>query len=67
MNEGLQATTGQENTGALIKQRKWKCIGHIFRKERLLFLWNPPERRKGGRLKQTWRLKRAFDDLKVLG
>lgn len=36
MNEGLQATTGQEDTGASIKERKWKCIGHIFRKERLL-------------------------------
>jgi len=36
MNEGLQETTGQEDTGASTKQRKWKCIGHTLRKERLL-------------------------------
>ena len=43
-----------------VKRRKWKWIGHTLRKgnetiEREALDWNPQEKRRRGRPKQTWR------------
>ena len=58
-NEELWSKTKQVTLETEIKKRKWEWIGHTLRKPaanipRQALYWNPQERRKVGRPKQTW-------------
>jgi hypothetical protein len=59
-NEELWERTGQKPLDRQIKKRKWSWIGHTLRKpsgitEKDALDWNPPGKRKRGRLKKTWK------------
>ena len=59
-NEDLWQRTQQEPVEELIRQRRWRWIGHTLRKPtssivRQALTWNPQGKRKRGRPKMTWR------------
>jgi hypothetical protein len=58
-NEELWRRTGETEISIQIKRRKWTWTGHTLRKgneaiERDALDWNPQEKRRRGRHKQTW-------------
>jgi len=60
-NEELYRKTNQQLVGDLILRRKWRWIGHTFRKTpddicRQALNWNPPGQRSRGRPKNTWQV-----------
>ena len=59
-NDELWQCTQQERIEVTIRRRKWRWIGHTFRKPatniiRLSLEWNPQEFRQKGRRKKSWR------------
>ena len=59
-NNTLWTKTNQLPVEIEIKRRKWHCIGHTLRKPissitRQALTWNPQEKRKRGRPRNTWR------------
>jgi len=70
-NEQLWEQTNQQRIEIEIRRRKWKWIGHTFRKPKTnithqALKWNPQGKRNRGRPKSTW--KRDLDsDLKEMG
>ena len=59
-NKHLWKVTGQEDINLEIRKRKFRLIGHTLRKEdgglpKDALLWNPQEKRKRGRLRNSWR------------
>ena len=59
-NERLHRETKQKPVNLTIRQRKWKWIGHILRREpdnitRQSLDWNPQWKRKRGRPVTTWK------------
>ena len=59
-NEEVRKIANVEKLSQQIKQRRWKYIGHILRKnntcnERIALRWTPDGRRNRGRPKTTWR------------
>lgn len=60
-NEDLYKRTNQKLVTEIIRQRKWRWIGHTFRKPpddicRQALNWNPPGQRSRGRPKNTWQV-----------
>lgn len=60
-NDELHSRTKQRLVGDIIRQRKWRWIGHTLRKPpddicRRALNWNPPGQRSRGRPKNTWQL-----------
>ena len=50
----------QDIMETIIKRRRWRCIGHVLRKEpgditHSAIHWTPEGKRKRGRPKNTWR------------
>ena len=63
--------TNQKDIQTEIKQRRWKWLGHILRKEtsnitRVSLRWTPTGKRKRGRPKETWR-RTIENEMKELG
>jgi hypothetical protein len=61
-NERLWEITNQETIEKTIKIRKWKWIGHTWRRPSNKITpqaleWNLPGKRNRGRPRNTWRLK----------
>jgi hypothetical protein len=58
-NTDLRTTANQKPIHLQINERKLKWIGHTLRSEnsiaREALTWNPQEKRKAGRLRNTWR------------
>ena len=68
-NEDLWQHTQQEPVEELIRQRRWRWIGHTLRKPtssivRQALTWNPQGKRKRGRPKMTWRRELEADTKK---
>ncbi|KAL9981919.1 hypothetical protein ACROYT_G010683 [Oculina patagonica] len=60
-NKELYQRTGQRDIAMVIKQRRWRWLGHVIRKgrdsiTRTALRWTPDSgRRKKGRPRETWR------------
>ena len=59
-NEELYRLTSTKPVSETIRERRWRYIGHILRREpsshvRVALTWKPEGRRKKGRPKETWR------------
>ncbi|XP_061191532.1 uncharacterized protein LOC133199675 [Saccostrea echinata] len=59
-NEELYERTQTAAISDQIKEKRWKWIGHVLRKEtsdipRVALRWTPPGKRNRGRPKETWR------------
>ena len=59
-NKDLHETTGSNNMETLLKQKRWRWIGHVLRRPaedltRVALRWTPEGKRKKGRPKTTWR------------
>ena len=59
-NQELLARCNQNSMETIIKQRRWRWIGHVCRRERdnitrTALHWTPEGKRKRGRPKNTWR------------
>ena len=68
-NEELWRRTQQEPVEDLIRQRRWRWIGHSLRKPassctRQALTWNPQGKRKRGRPRMTWRRELEADTKK---
>ncbi|GFR67303.1 endonuclease-reverse transcriptase [Elysia marginata] len=70
-NENLRGRTGLEPLSTIIKERRWRWLGHVCRRPqesliRRALRWYPQGQRSRGRPKETWR--RAVEkDLKERG
>uniref|UniRef100_A0A0L8G8H3 DUF6451 domain-containing protein n=1 Tax=Octopus bimaculoides TaxID=37653 RepID=A0A0L8G8H3_OCTBM len=70
-NTDLRERANQEPIHVQIRRKKWRWIGHTLRKEpsnvtRQSLDWNPQEKRKRGRPKQTWK-RSILDELRTTG
>ena len=70
-NKDLYQLTSQRDIREEIKIRKWKWIGHVFRREKnniskVSMRWTPAGKRKRGRPKETWR-RTVESELKEIG
>jgi len=59
-NKDLYTLTSQRDIRTEIKERRWKWIGHVLRKEtnditKISLRWTPDGKRRRGRPKETWR------------
>ena len=59
-NVNLLARCNMKEVRHMIKERKWRWLGHTLRKDptditRQALRWNPQGKRKRGRPKNTWR------------
>ena len=59
-NEELYRLTSTKPVSETIRERRWRYIGHILKREpsshvRVALTWKPEGRRKKGRPKETWR------------
>ena len=59
-NEEMDTKIKISKVTDIIKQRRWRWIGHILRmapgsNERIALTWTPPGKRKKGRPRTTWR------------
>ena len=76
-NKDLWKVTGQEDINVEIRKRKFKWIGHKFRKEdgeipKAALLWKPHGNRKRGRPRNSWKrsvfkeVGRSWNELRFL-
>ena len=59
-NETVRERAGMEPISNIVRQRRWKWIGHVLRMDktkhaRIALTWTPEGKRKRGRPKETWR------------
>ena len=59
-NEEVRRIAGVDKASSLVRQRRWRYIGHMLRKgnddnQRVALRWTPTGKRKRGRPKETWR------------
>ena len=69
-NTELLARCNQDSMETIIKQRRWRWIGHVCRREkdniiRTALHWTPEGKRRRGRPKNTWR-RTVEEEMKTL-